>query len=398
MQRSWMLGAVIGLLLTSSVWGRPGIVKTRDGQTVTGDVTELTDEIIVESRGIHTTIDRDNLRSIAYSDTIEQECRKRVAKLTPYDVAGRVELAQWLFENKAYEMARGILHDAAQIQPRNLDVIEMTRTVERQILLEQTEARKHAPIQLAAADGVPPAGAMPAAAGADHPAGERLLTPEEINQIKHDEWLQGQMVRVNFKDDVRRKYIAKEGLDPATFNRMTPADQGWAIVQNGTPEMKKDVLLANDPPVMATFKRVQQSLIGTACMSCHTVGKAQGNFALHLPNDDAAVYTNFMILQKYQKKLGDRTYLMIDRSRPEDSLLVQFSLPLDIGQPPHPKAQNYKGAVHTKADPRLKAAIDWISALNPVVPDYSEIDLQPKKPGEHPIVPSPATRPTAPGR
>jgi len=396
MQRSWMLGGVVGLLLTSSVWARPGIVKTRDGQTVAGDVTELTDEIIVESRGIHTTIDRDNLRSIAYSDTIEQECRKRVAKLTAYDVAGRVELAQWLFENKAYELARTILHDAAQIQPRNLDVIEMSRTVERQILLEQNEARKHAPIQLAAADGAPPAGAIPAAAGGEQPAAGRMLTPEEINLIKQDEWQEGQLVRVTFKGDVRRKYTAKEGIEPTTFNRMTPVQQGWAIVKNGTPEMKKDVLLVNDPPAFAMFKRVQQSLIAAGCMSCHTAGKSQGNFALHAPNDDAATYTNFLILQKYQNKIGDRTYLMIDRSRPEDSLLVQFSLPVDIGQPPHPKAQYYKGAVRTRADVRLKAAIDWITGLNPVVPDYSDIDLEPKAASEHPVAPSPTTRPAAP--
>lgn len=393
MQRSWMLGGVIGLLLASTLWGRPGIVKTRDGQTVTGDVTELPDEIIVDIGGIHSTIDRDNIRSIAYSDTVEQECRKRLAKLTAYDVAGRVELAQWLFENKAYQMARTVLSDAAAIQPKNADVIEMMRTVDRQMLLEQSQERRHAPVQLAAAGDAPPAGAMPAgnrgATGAS-----RLVTPEEINLIRQDEWQKGEAVRVTFKDDVRRKYIAKEGIDPATFNQMTPPQQAWAILQDGTPDMKKEVILVTDPPELATFKRVQQSLIYTGCASCHTAGKTQGKFALHFPaNDDAATYTNFLILQKYQQKIDDRTYLMIDRARPDDSLLVQFSLPIDVGQPPHPKAQNYRGAVRTRNDPRLKAAIDWISSLSPVVPDYSDIELE-SKAGEHPLAPT--TRPAAP--
>ena len=201
MQRSWMLGGVIGLLLASTLWGRPGIVKTRDGQTVTGDVTELPDEIIVDIGGIHSTIDRDNIRSIAYSDTVEQECRKRLARLTAYDVAGRVELAQWLFENKAYAMARTVLSDAAAIQPKNADVIEMMRTVDRQILLEQSQERKHAPVQLAAAGDAPPAGAMPAGNGGATGA-SRLVTPEEINLIRQDEWQKGETVRVTFKDDV----------------------------------------------------------------------------------------------------------------------------------------------------------------------------------------------------
>lgn len=397
MQRSWMLGGVVGLLLASTLSARPGIVKTRDGQTVTGEVTELPDEIIVDVRGIHSTIDRNEVRSITYSDTIEQECRKRLARLTAYDVAGRVELAQWLFENKAYAMARAVLDDAAAIAPRNQAVIDMTRTVDRQILLQQSEERKHAPVQLAAAGDVPPAGAMPAAAGTAGAVVGRLVTPEEINQMKQAEWQEGQQVRVNFRDDVRRKYTAREAIEPAAFNRMTPAQQAWAIVQNGSPEMKKDVLLVSDPPAFATFKKVQQQLLSAACANCHTAGRQQGNFALHFPaNDDPATYTNFLILQRYQQKLDDRTYPMIDRSRPGDSLLVQFCLPPDIGQPPHPKARNFAGAVKMRTDPKLKNAVDWITSLNPVVPDYSDIDLAPKRAGDHPIAPT--TRPGTPGR
>jgi hypothetical protein len=398
MRRTWMLGGVGGMLLVSTLLARPGIVKTRDGQTVAGDVTEQGDQIVVDSRGIHTTIDRDNLRSITYSDTIEQETRKRLARLTPYDVAGRVELSQWLFENKAYDLSLSILDNAASIQPRNEDVIQMRRTVQRQMLLEQSEARKHQPIQLAAADNRPPAGAAPGRADAA-PGAEpgRLLTPEEINEVKQAEWQEGQQVRATFKNDVRRKYIASSGVEANTFNRMPPAQQAWAIVKNGTPEMKKDVILTNDPPAMATFKRVQQSLISTGCANCHSGNKAQGNFSLHFPaNSAAATYTNFLILQQYQEKIGDRQYSMIDRTQPDSSLLVQFAMPPDVGRPPHPKAANYKGAVHGKADARLKQAVDWISSLNPVTPDYSDIELAPKQGTERPMVPPTASRPAVP--
>ena len=66
-------------------------------------------------------------------------------------------------------------------------------------------------------------------------------------------------------------------------------------------------------------------------------------------------------------------------------MLVEFAVPPDISDVPHPKAENYHGVVRTRNDPRLKGLIDWISSLNPVVPDYSEIDL----------TPSPTSRPAA---
>jgi hypothetical protein len=276
----------------------------------------------------------------------------------------------------------------------------MRRTVQRQMLLQESEQRKHAPVQLAAADNRPPACAAPGRADAAAPSadGGRVLTPEEINEIKQREWQEGQwQVHVTFHNDVRHKYVAGSGQEPNTFNRLPPAQQAWAILMNGTPEMRKDVVLTNDPPAMATFKKVQQSLIYTGCANCHGGNKAQGNFTLHFPaNSDAQTYTNFLILERYQTKVGDRQYSMIDRTQPDASLLLEFALPPDIGQPPHPKAANYKGAVHSKADPRLKQAIDWIGALNPVTPDYSDIDLSARQASERPLVPPPASRPAAP--
>ncbi|HSU67030.1 MAG TPA: hypothetical protein VLJ39_09175 [Tepidisphaeraceae bacterium] len=392
MQRSWVLGGVGGLLLASVLWARPGTVRTRDGQTITGDITEQREQVVVVNKGIQTTVARDEIRSVTYADSIEQEYRRRFTKLTAYDVPGRLELAQWLLENKAYDFSLEVLQDARRIQPRNEEVAQLTRTVVRQSELDHNEARKHAPVQLAAADSGPGA-AAPATGAAPHTGGGRLLDADEINFIRQSEWQEGQQVRATFRDDVRRKYIARSGVDAATFNRLPPSQQAWAIVKNGTDEMRKDVILS-DPPAMLGFRRVQQSLLSTGCANCHTGEKAQGNFSLHFPADsEAATYTNFVILQKYKFSGKDRTHAMIERERPDDSLLVQFSLPPDVGNPAHPKAQNYKGAVRTRNDPRLKAAVDWISSLTPIVPDYSQIDLTAKAPPAGPAQPAPARRP-----
>jgi len=395
MQRSWMLGGVAGLLLASVLWAQPGTVKTRDGQVFVGEVTEESDQIIVDNKGIHTTIARDNLRSITYSTSIDQEYQKRLAKLTQYDVPGRLELARWVFENQRYDLAQAVLQEAIRIQPHNDDVIRMTRTVARQLVLTQGEARKHAPVQLAAADNSAPVGGGAAAPAAYAVVG-RLVSPEEINFIAQSEWAQGQLVHATFKNDVRRKYIAQKGIEPVTFNRLTPPQQAWAIVQNGTKEMKKDVIVS-DPPAILGFKRVQQSILVASCANCHSGEKAVGGFSLHFPSDtEAATYTNFLILQKYSQKIGDRVYSMIDRERPDDSLLIQFSMPPELGVPPHPKAPNYHGAVHTRNDPRLKSTLDWINALNPIVPDYSDIDLSSRAAAPAPGAATPTSRPATP--
>ena len=389
MLRSWMLGAAGGLLLASTLWARQGTVRTQDGQTFSGDVFDQGEQIVVDQKGIHTTISRDNLRSITYAETIEVEAQRRLAKLTQYDVPGRIAVAQWLFENKSYATALDVIESARKIQPHNPDVLDMLRTVNRQVMLDQSEARKHAPVQLAAADNNPRTSASDARASSSgsSPAGGRLLTPEEVNFIRQSEWQEGEKVTAVFRNDVRRKYVAQQGVDPQAFNRLTPPQQAWAIVKNGSPEMKKDVLIG-DTPAMLQFRKVQGSLLTAGCAACHTPDKNSGGFSLHLPADnEAATYTNFLILNRYKHAEGDRTYSMLDRERPAESLLLQFALPPEMGTPPHPKAPNYKGAVHTRNDSRLKAASDWISSLNPVAPDYSEINLG--------ASPPPSTRPSA---
>ena len=379
MLRHCVIGGLAVLLVATALWARNGVVKTRDGQTFAGDVSDDEDRIVVERKGIKVTIERQRIESISFADSIEESYRRKLARLTRYDVPGRVELAKWLFENKAYDLAADVLDDAREIQPHNPDVLLMIQTVNRQAELERRESKLRGPngepIELAAADNDPRAGG-PTTRRA--PRG-RVLSPEEIQVVRQSEWQEGEKVTVRFADDVKRRYMARQDMKPADFNRLTPPQQAWAIVNNGTDEMKKDVILG-DPPEMLAFRKVERSVLAQ-CANCHGGERAvPGNFYLHYPFDsDAATYTNFIILQRYMYKDKKQAYRMLDRERPEDSLLVQFALPPDVGNPPHPKAQNYKGVAHGRSDPNLKAATDWISSLKPVAPDY-DFDLTPQAP------------------
>ena len=377
MLRSWMLSGLGGLLVASSVWAGPGTVKTRDGQVFTGDITEDGNQVLVDRKGIKTSIDRKEVQTITYANSIEQECRRRLALLSPADVNGRIQLAQWLFESKAYGLAITVLNDARQIQPHNPDVFALMRTVDQQVALQEREARKHGPVQLASADRT--AAAIPAAADTKATAagGPRLLTPEEMNQVRQAEWQEGQPVRVRFADDVRRKYIQYKQLSQpeiAEFNRRTPPQQAWGILNYGTEDMKKDVILS-DPPAITQYKLVQRAII-TGCANCHSQDKPAGNFALRTPVEpEADSYTNFLILQKYTQKSGGKTYRMIDRDHPEESLLIRYALPPTDTAPSHPKSANYRGVVHMANDSRLQKTQAWISSLKIPAPDYSSIDI-----------------------
>jgi hypothetical protein len=242
------------------------------------------------------------------------------------------------------------------------------------------------PVEVAAADNVPRTGAVPATQRRAQPAAVRDLTPEEINFVRQSEWQEGQPVTpIRFEDDVRRRYIAREGLNSAEFLRLPAIQQAWAIVQRGTPEMAKDVIIG-DPPALRQFRTIQHAILtGCAATGCHTPDRAPGGFALHLPaQNDADTITNFIILQQYAGNVDKRKYQMIDRESPDRSLLVQFSLPPDIADVPHPKAANYRGIVRARNDPRLQATIEWMGrTLKPVAPDY-DFDLSNSKPTTRP--------------
>ena len=62
---------------------------------------------------------------------------------------------------------------------------------------------------------------------------------------------------------------------------------------------------------------------------------------------------------------------MIDRDRPADSLLLQFSLPPNLSDHPHPEVPGFKPIVRTLKDPRYDQFLRWISNdLSPLQSDY----------------------------
>ena len=234
----------------------------------------------------------------------------------------------------------------------------------------------------------------------------RLVTPQEINRIRQLEWQKGDKAQVRFENDVRRRYLASSEFTPQQFNKLTPAEQVSEILSNGSSRLHRDVIINSDPFALQQFKNVVQRAVlpGCATAACHGGNKA-GNFVLHNPaNKDPEAYTNFLLLQQYtgggdagakdqqgrvggQRKdrdrdagdgdeeegRGGRTYAMVDRTRPEDSLLLLYGLA--DSNVPHPKAQNFRPIFKGRNDPRYRQIVEWMGqTLAPIAPDYG-IDL-----------------------
>jgi len=227
----------------------------------------------------------------------------------------------------------------------------------------------------------------------------RLLKKNDINVIRQTELRQTDTsLRFRFERDVRKRYAMLKGIQLSEFSALNGLQQAWEILEHGPAEMRQDIIITNDPPAILQFRRTVQPFVLQNCatMGCHGKSGAPA-FSLINPADaDPAVYTNFYILQQYTKEIKDagnpfgRGHLkLIDRLRPEDSLLLQYSLPTQVAQYRHPPTTGFRPALRGWDDTRYRQLYEWIhDSLKPMEPNYSGIDF--KLPSTQP-----ATTPTA---
>src|SRR3954469_1400686 len=136
------LAALILCLLCTSLHARPGTVRTKDGRNIEGDITDRgADGATITTKAGQITIRADEIAEIQYGGNSKEAYEKRLAAL-PKDAGARshVDLARWLYENKAYELARKELDTALSIEPTNEDAATLRQTVDRTMLLDKRTA------------------------------------------------------------------------------------------------------------------------------------------------------------------------------------------------------------------------------------------------------------------
>ena len=119
-------------------------------------------------------------------------------------------------------------------------------------------------------------------------------------------------------------------------------------------------------------------------------------FSVYRNSEDlAAWYTDFYILQVYQKKILDPTAIgpripvafpMVNRTKPSLSLLLQYGLPAKVADLPHPDVAGWKPMFTGADDPAYQEVAKWMGkTLKPFPPDYGfKFDLPTGKPATQP--------------
>jgi hypothetical protein len=393
MLRRWLIGGLSLGLMASALLAKPGVVTNRQGQTFSGDVTEDDKFVYVNGAGGQLRLDKRNVDKIQYSASIDDQYNARHAKLAANDVKGRIDLANWANDNQRVDLAIQALTEARQIDPTNRDAALALDADQRQMDLDQSGANKGkktaaiAPAPTATATAVPapapsPTPAVTVASSAEH----RLLNADEINIIRQKEMQPDDTkLRVRFENGVVKRYLSAGDHDAKAFSAESPLDQANDILASGDPKLIKDVIILTDPAPLLEFKQKVQPIIAQSCgsVACHG-GDKGGTFSLYAGQSNAAVYTNFYILQTYSKTIDKVKYLAMDREVPDHSLVLQFGLPYSVGVPPHPQTPSFRSRFRTAEDANYQTVYHFLDkSLRLPQPDYG-IKVSPSLPATQP--------------
>ncbi len=387
--RRWVAAGLAVCAVSASLWAKPGIVKTRDGTSYQGEVTETEDgKIVIKVHGIDMRVERRDVASIQYIDDEAGDFQKKLAALPARDSKSRLDMAKSAFAQKHYDWARQAAQAALDADPNNKDASEYLTMIRKQQELEHAK-----PVD----PNGPPATPDQPTDTPTSPADQKVLSADDINIIRQMELgAQENSFKAKLQNDVARRFTVKDnGGTLAQFTAETNQRQARLIIDRA-PEMRNDVRIMTDPASMAMYKQhVQPAVLGGCATSgCHG-GAQAGKFVLIAPADnEAATYTNFYILTKYTKTIDKTTHSMIDRTAPQKSLLLQYSLPADVADIKHPDIPGgYKGIFRSAADPRYKSIREWITnSLVPLAPDYG---IKFTIPGSSAASPAPTTKPAS---
>ena len=222
-RRRTMLAAFAGSVwIGSLLLARPGVVTTQSGARYEGEVIERGDDIMVNIRGVQTTINRGDVASLEYSVSFEEEFQTRLKKLDEKDVAGRIELAKWAMQKQQYVSARDALELALVIDPNSSEAVDLQTLVRSQMRLAQ-----QAKLNAARDQAKPTEQSEPTTDKAGTPpAGRPMLGQEDVQAIRRIEWrADDPAVRLRIDKKAARQYADMKSMRWEEFSRQRPIEQ-----------------------------------------------------------------------------------------------------------------------------------------------------------------------------
>jgi len=287
----------------------------------------------------------------------EKEYKSRLAKIDDKKLGAdaaadkHLELAVWAQEQEQLDVAQAELKHSLKLKPNNERAQLMLRRVEAAIKAAETETNEPATKPVQTATGGPASG-----------DGKDFVSDVDIQKIKWAELKRSDKnISVDFKT-VKYKFNDKDktaradqqfvdsqlgqpDFDRNAFAKLSMAERLIEIRETpgyGGVDIFNDIVIKSDPIFMRNFRTVWPN-INSSCASvnCHGAPKGKGEFKLFprgAGTNDRADYTNYLILNLWEKG-GEQ---MINRDRPEDSLVLQYGLPRNDAKFKHPVVQGMK--------------------------------------------------------
>jgi hypothetical protein len=370
MIRRWWLGAFVIGLLASGLLARQGVLTTKDGRVLSGDIEDGPDgnSVDITFHGATLNISKDNVAAINYPADAQNDYHQRLSALDPDDITGRIDLSRFELSARQYDLAADAAKDAERLDPHNPDAVMLLDTIQSQRDLDSK-------IALASS----PTSSTPADASVAPTAPPEYLTMDDVYAIRRDELRSDDQVRVQFYNNVRKRYLGSQG-NAADFDAEPDAQQAIDILQTGDPNLARDIHPTTDPRVLLEYRnRVQPRILaGCAAAGCHGGGGSGGFFLYFNAEETLPAYTNFYILQETGRTLEGGEMFgtapvyrpMIDRVHPESSLILQFGLPRSVAATPHPDVQGFKPIFRGSNDAVFLEVSRWIGSMTPIEPDY----------------------------
>lgn len=362
-------------ITTPTLFARPVTVVMNDGRRIDAQLLrESASEVVLEIvEGVRTTFDRNKIETITTRESMKEVYRERREELADGDLEGRYELAYFLFQNRAYQLAdteiRAILDDFPDAdRPRRLlRVLEERR---KTVTPEEDESD-------AGGDRDEEAGEDSAAIKMPPPL--ETLNMKQISVIRLWELPTGRDAmmelspRVRVPGEVIEKFIEQYRnrndfpLGDESLNRLRSA-QGYEQLQlmmdMQAREFYDDVVILDDPPPMREFRRsVHRAYLWNYFIPRFGLGQLEDLRLIRRGRATSTdnIYTNFLILHNYARNRSQ----MINRSNPEDSLLLQWGLPRDEARQPAPDVPGWRPFFSGTSDPRFQQFVEWIRSLYP---------------------------------
>lgn len=351
------------------------VVTFLNGRTITGILMKSDeDSVVLRINNIDTTYRRARLASVRFLPSVETRYRTFRNALPDNDIEGRLLLVDWLRDRRAYELTVEELTSILVDEPNNAEAKLLKTWLEQHLKLAQKRTNE------------PAESSAPAAMKRRGQEQLPTLNDEQINLIRVYEIDLTNPPKLKVEDSTIRR-LMKESPDDFPADQSVRAqilkgsdlEKLKLLFRQKARELYNEINVLEDPESMLLFRKSVAGKNGWLTNGCATArchgGPDAGDFTLigTKPNSAETVYTNFLILERYELRDGSP---LINYQDPERSPLLQMGLPRTKSLVPHPDVdatkygRDWRPVFRSSSSTNFQRTLDWMRSMYTPRPDY----------------------------